>query len=632
MMLVMVGNEQGHRSVDLQRLYRELHELRRVGPRDIPIRKASWTPKPADKATADVSHMPADKTLRWSRISEVDKQAIHRPPRRFKRAKRRAFLPASHVASAQDLEERAERDCTAVAQMSIHVRFKYAWQDAHYTDGSAKDDETLGHLVGAAVWRTCDGQHFLIRPNGKGVTNTINRAELSAIYHVLADLASPTEPVLIFTDSQVSIQLINRTLRRPDKETGVHKDLLMRIAELILQRARNGHRVSILKVKAHTGITGNEAADQAAKTAAQHPERATLQTPACHPFAGRWWPVHTPRSDGLRPPTATAQTAQPADVQSRAISNLGKSLKQAAKKSTKLGGSNKNSYYVQATQPLYTDPEGAHPEASNAFWGSNKCTHPAKSLTIKARGGVLYTGARAKMLGLATTDSCPLCGDRDSIGHMLGRCAHHSMQPLYISRHDDAVIKIYKALQKGDDGGFFTIIDAGTMKEVLHTLTADGKRVPDWLLPNTDADTLRRMRPDILRIQGLPAHPTAPEIQEACTYKRHYKIQLIEVGYCSDFNWKKKLEDKKQQHAELINALRAEGWETEEHYIILGSKGTILKDATTAFQKLGLTKTQAVKLMSSLNIHTVNWLATIVRTRRQQEQQRTIHPNRRGIG
>ncbi len=86
----------------------------------------------------------------------------------------------------------------------------------------------------------------------------------------------------------MSIQLINRILRRPGKETGVRKDLLLRITKLILDMARDGRQTSILKVKSHIGIAGNEAADKAAKKAADNPDQATLETPARHPFCDKW--------------------------------------------------------------------------------------------------------------------------------------------------------------------------------------------------------------------------------------------------------------------------------------------------------------------------------------------------------
>ena len=520
-----------------------------------------------------------------------------------------------------------ESACSEISeQLSRHVRFKYAWRDAHYTDGSVKDDEQRGRLVGAAVYRTSDGRQFLINPCGKGVTNTINRAELSAIYHVFADISDPTDDVLIFTDSQVSIQLINRILRRPDTETGMHKELLLRIATLILQRAQSGHHTSILKVKSHIGIVGNEAADRAAKAAADNPQQTVLQTPASNPFLGKWWPVRTPV------PQDAGKATEPGSQDRKVVSNLGKGLKSTVGKSTKLGKSNQASYYVQSTQAMYTDPFGAHPQASNAYLGSRKCTHSGKCQTLKARMGVLFTQARAKMMGMSHTDACPLCGEPDSIGHLLGGCSHNTMGPLYISRHDQAVIQLYRALQKGTDGGSFTIIDAGKMHDVINILAADGKRLPTWLLPGVDPDTLRKMRPDILRIPGLPAHATPGEIRNATLHKGRHKIQIIEVGYCSDFRWKEKLAEKQEQHRGLVQALQAEGWDVEEHHIILGSKGTVYKDTLNTLQKLGLSTAQAYTLMVDLNIHAANYLAIIVKQRRQLEPGRFTTTDRRGVG
>jgi hypothetical protein len=341
--------------------------------------------------------------------------------------------------------------------------------------------------------------------------------------------------VRIFTNSQVSIQLINRILRRPGKETGVHKDLLLRIAKLVLDRARDGRQTSILKVKSHMGIAGNEAADKAAKVAADDPDQATLKTPARHPFRDKWWPAHTP---------STPQVEDPPPATPRAVSNLGKQLKATVRQANKLGSSNRASYYVRAPQHMYTDRLGAH-LSSNAYLGS-KCTHSSKHL--KARMGVLFTQARAALLGLSASTACPLCGSQDSIGHLLGHCAHRAMRPLYISRHDQAVIQLHRTLQKGADGGHFTIIDTGKMHDILNKLAANGKRLPSWLLPEVDPDTLRKMRPDILRIKGLKAQATHEEIGEALLHKTRHKIQVIELGYCSDFNWKQKLEEKKAQH------------------------------------------------------------------------------------
>ena len=45
---------------------------------------------------------------------------------------------------------------------------------------------------------------------------------------------------------------------------------------------------------------------------------------------------------------------------------------------------------------------------------------------------------------IATDTRCPLCGDPDSAGHMLGHCKHKELKARYIARHDKAMRKIIK--------------------------------------------------------------------------------------------------------------------------------------------------------------------------------------------
>ena len=189
--LVAVGNNKGLEKLQFSPINQLLREETRA---------AFWMPGHVGRA-AD------DQATRWRSLSQAEKDEVHKAPRRFQRcrAKLAPLIPGITPLNAPDSIERA---CAEIpARLSRHVRFKYAWRDAHYTDGSVKDDAQRGRLVGAAVYRTSDGRKFLINPCGKGVTNTINRAELSAIYHVLADISDPKDDVLIFTDSQVSIQL-----------------------------------------------------------------------------------------------------------------------------------------------------------------------------------------------------------------------------------------------------------------------------------------------------------------------------------------------------------------------------------------------------------------------------------------
>lgn len=143
---------------------------------------------------------------------------------------------------------------------------KYQWRDAYFTDGSVS---SAG--VGAAVHCAASQQQvWRIMPNGEGPTDTIMRAELAAIFHTLRDIAPAGGNCTIFTDIQASIHLLVRALRRPHTlELHPHRPLLMQMAELLVQRANSSLQTHILKVPAHTGITGNEAADEGAKEAAR---------------------------------------------------------------------------------------------------------------------------------------------------------------------------------------------------------------------------------------------------------------------------------------------------------------------------------------------------------------------------
>ena len=580
----------------------------------------SWDQADATRATAEADRVHAAKRQRWATITAANSKNF-KPPHRHKRV-RRTFPANTHHDNILTRESAKTRCGRLAAAYDAEVRPKYNWNDAYFSDGSVIDDDKAGHLVGAAVWRARDQQAFHITPNGKGPTNTINRAELAAIFHILNDICPLDEDALIFTDSRVSQQLLLKMLRHPHALMDglhIHADLVKRIAELILRRAERGVKTRILKVKSHTGILGNEAADKAAKEAALAPDAAALHTPAHNPFAGKVWLVH-----GCPP---TAGQAQP-EVQ--AVSNLGRGLKQVIRKASRLGFSRRTTY-VLAWQETYSAADGAHPESSNAMWNSSRASTSIRRLVLKARSGTLYNQKLALRYGRSTHDHCPLCGQPDSVGHILGGCRHRKMKGHYIKRHDKAVRMIHRTLQKGSQGGVYSIMDAGRIQDVLNTV-ANGKRVPAWVLPDEDPATREKMRPDILRIIGLPVNATPDEICEAVHNKDKHTIQIIEVGYGPDTRWRDTLETKKAQHIQLQEALEAAGWTVEVHVIILGRAGTCYTHTLSTLQQLGVKKDPVVKLMNDLHIHTVTKLKEIIVARRRLESTSTSTSTRRGVG
>ena len=144
------------------------------------------------------------------------------------------MLFRSHLLAPQSLEANA---AILAARHSPHVRFKFP-DPAYYTDGSVIRDQDLGQLAGAAVFDEDTDLQYTINPNGKGPTNTINRAELAAIHCTLCVLCPQDQDALIFTDSKIGIQLIQKMIRRPQYCAGhIHHALLWLIASCILDRA-----------------------------------------------------------------------------------------------------------------------------------------------------------------------------------------------------------------------------------------------------------------------------------------------------------------------------------------------------------------------------------------------------------
>jgi hypothetical protein len=205
------------------------------------------------------------------------------------------------------------------------------------------------------------------------------------------------------------------------------------------------------------------------------------------------------------------------------------------------------------------------------------------------------------------------------------------MKGHYISRHDKAVRMIHKALQKSSQGGFYSIVDAGPMADLLND-AANGKRIPEWMLPDIDPLTRKKMRPDILRIKGLRVNATPEEVQAAHERKGELVMQIIEVGYAPDTRWRDTLAKKQAQHSQLKAALELAGWTVEEHVIILGRAGTCYNHTLNTLQQLGMHKEAAVTLMTSLHMHSATKLREIVLARRKLENSHPRPNTRKGVG
>ena len=143
---------------------------------------------------------------------------------------------------------------------------QYSRATCVYTDGSKVDTSITGGVYVAGG----PSQAFVLQGHGPEL-NTVLRAELAAISRGMALLDStvpggyPMHTAYVLTDSLTSIFLIDKGLHNPEGlRSHKHRDLVFRIVQQLLA---SPHDLRVAKVRAHTGVVGNEAADCLAQEA-----------------------------------------------------------------------------------------------------------------------------------------------------------------------------------------------------------------------------------------------------------------------------------------------------------------------------------------------------------------------------
>ncbi len=157
------------------------------------------------------------------------------------------------------------------------------------------------------------------------------------------------------------------------------------------------------------------------------------------------------------------------------------------------------------------------------------------------------------------------------------------------------------------------VMDAGKLEDLPDSVQR--KTLPEELRPSEiPSEQWGKMRPDILIIPGLMANETPMQ-------GTHYRITVIEVGYCSDTNHHIKIRAKEQQHAELIAALRAAGHIVTSHAITLGTTGTILTSLKATLTDLQIDKQTQERTTAKLHLNATTCAGNIIAMRRHMEWQ-----------
>jgi ribonuclease HI len=537
----------------------------------------------------------------------------------------------SRTCIGTDLTEHERREAFLVFAASRPLRHE-ADLDI-YTDGSVQtvkreDGAEMRGLGAAAVdARSRTTCHINVNAGNTGC-QTITRCELSAIHQALrmrAGTDAESLPLTIWTDSAASLFLIRKMINQPHMlNVSKHKALLENIVTLLKRRASQGQKTALLKVKAHSGVSHNEAADRAAVKAAQMSVDPAAQWDACEdsdndPRKHYYW----------------VQKAGDGEDSGYYANDLNRGLHKLASPEVHLGYSNETQYtgYMAATLPLLDIKvsartlqrrTGRHKRLKRCFdylygqlWNAKLAQRFGRTINGRRTTGHADGGQDP---GSAP---CPICPRADSGNHILGGCQHPHMHAMYIKRHNTAVCHIARHLSKGRHGGCYMIMDA-TSQINLPDYVANS-RLPQWLLPNTAPDALSKMRPDLLVIPDLPLHLTQMAGYEGPQGKDRYTVHIIEVGYTADTNHEAKRHEKLEQHRQLAAALRDAGWNvkyTDMDAISLGFGGTIRKDLRPLLVSLGVASRDALRCCHELHDHAVSMLNDIVYARRQLERRR----------
>ena len=481
-----------------------------------------------------------------------------------------------------------------------------------YTDGSLKagSPDSPAPSGAAAIWHT-HGHHTILPP-GSPSTNQVNRAELSGIAWAVKHLDHP----VIATDSLNSICQIRSYLRNPGRmRLHPQHDLLCDIATSLVRRTSRGLPTHIVKVKAHTGIHGNEHADfLASQTAGGVPPTDQLAiTPTPPPF----WPAH----------------------ETEPLLNLGKSLSKFTDKKHRLGLADTNTTYYTA----YIAIADTSHAASHHFITCRTLPWAAIRLALRYRGGGIFNQKLAVRYGLSTSLRCPVCHKPDSQSHILGGCLHKRLHAQYCKRHNQAGRLIAKALLHSVFGAGIIQADVGRdphlvpeLQHVPRDVPTPGPDPPAESGPlNDDDDHLSdagSCASDLTDLGSVGASDTdEPSPTERLTrpditlVTRDAKgtinrMYLIEVKFGPDTRLESKIPPAAAKLAHLQEAL-------SQHYkcpitpmvVLVGVGGRIPSSTHATLAHLLSGSNTLNALLNDLNRLAVSWLHSIVSARRQLE-------------
>jgi ribonuclease HI len=433
----------------------------------------------------------------------------------------------------------------------------------------------------------------------------ILRAELYAILLAIKNIKITQTDTHIFTDSLNSIYLINNHIQHPTSQHPTsqhyHPDKLL-IAAIVRKIYWTPHKIYIHKVRAHTGITGNEIADDLAN------EGNNLEKPEQTPH------IH------IACPTPYWLASCPTCTHDGAIRNLRTFITKAHDNLEAALALNKFPYVDKWLSNTHINQK-----LSNHFWNNDQIPDTQITQTLKFRFAQ-YMGNHRKSIFWPLTHpnpNCTLCNrnERDTWPHLLSICEHPYLKGLRIARHNKAVHLITQTLQANKHTRFFTIVNAGHINNRPQETT-----VPEWLLactcPQTPCQCQAKLRPDVLCMIGAPNNITLPVLPSS-----NHTIQFIEFTYCHDRFPDQAIAQKHAKYDPLNHAIHHKGWKINPVITITaGVRGAIHEHSIQKLTDLKIPKSNIKKLMKDIHQNAIKYLTYLVLNKRKLDNKQTPVP------
>ena len=487
-----------------------------------------------------------------------------------------------------------------------------------FTDGSKIQDEVgAGYVIPVRPWHpehfeSTDDLLFPGRMMKVAGPQTVNRAEMTAILAALQDVGDGTD-CSIYTDSKVSIQNIRRWAADPNLlNRDKHEDILRDIAHRLA--ARTGH-TRILKIMAHKGHPGNEAADRIAKRAAETEEG-----------------VYNQRRGTYETGRATAKTLY---MEGECLTDLKKQLRPKMQQWAAEQGKLQTATHLQwtcADAEKGTDPSDVDPKPSNVHWRKGKTKPKSIVKQVFRMRGNDYMCNYTKWLHAPeakkpeTSKHCPYGCRHSTTGERIPDtwihtflCKGSGAADMTTARHNAACRIIERAIKQGDKARATLLRNYGKQDEAPEEET-----VPAWLLPPEYRGTEPLAdSPDFMIVDGLNRHEPRPlgPLQHQFYHgdqQISYKLTIGEVKYTHDLKMPlahARARDKYQGGPnKLADKLKDAGWKVTGVYtIVIGHRACVSARNKEAFEGLGIKGKKAqADLQEKLAESAAEWARTIV--------------------